>query len=89
MIALELMSNRIQEAHLQVLFTPINCDLVRLKSLIFLDINPSNSAKASNEVYVTAGAIIHRKRLHKLVMLANVFFLIGQYITFYFPPHPI
>jgi hypothetical protein len=39
--------------HLEILLPSINCNLIRLEGLIFLDINPSNSAKASNKIYVT------------------------------------
>jgi hypothetical protein len=39
--------------HLEILLPSVNCNLIRLKGLVFLDNNPRDSAKTSNKIYVT------------------------------------
>lgn len=43
---------KLSKTYLKILFTTINSNFIRMKWLILLDIHPSNSSKASNEIYI-------------------------------------
>lgn len=42
-------------SHLQILLPSINCNFIRSQSFIFFDINPGNSPKSANKIYIAAG----------------------------------